>query len=234
IFLPLVFVRGVTGLLFRDLAFVIIFALVCALLVSLSLVPMLASKLLKGGPAPRKPGVDEAARRGPAAAFFHALDESYRDLLRGVLRQRLLTVLVASSALGASLLLLPRIGTEFLPPSDEGEVRVTGEMEVGTRLDLVDRQTRLVEEVVEATVPERVASIVTVQSDEQTEGEVQLSLPPRSARSRSNTEVADALRERLAGRIPGVEIRTRAPQGQFLMQRVLGTEEGVTVDVRGF
>jgi hydrophobic/amphiphilic exporter-1 (mainly G- bacteria), HAE1 family len=47
IFLPLVFTRGVTGLLFRDLAYVIVFSLLCSLLVSLSLVPMLSSKLLK-------------------------------------------------------------------------------------------------------------------------------------------------------------------------------------------
>ncbi|MFG0320044.1 MAG: efflux RND transporter permease subunit [Planctomycetota bacterium JB042] len=233
IFLPLVFVRGVTGLLFRDLAYVILFALVCSLLVSLSLVPMLASKLLSGGRA-GAPADGEPRRRGPAAAFFHALDEVYRDLLRLVLRQRLLTTFVSAAALFGSLLLLPRIGTEFLPPSDEGEVRVTGEMEVGTRLELVDRQTRKLERAVEEAVPERVASIVTVQSDEETEGEIQLSLPPASARDRSNTEVAADLRRRLEGTIAGMEIRTRAPQGQFLMQRVLGTEEGIAVDVRGF
>ncbi len=47
IFLPLIFVRGISGILFKELAYVIIFSLVCSLMVSLSLVPMLASKLLK-------------------------------------------------------------------------------------------------------------------------------------------------------------------------------------------
>ncbi len=233
IFLPLIFVRGVTGILFSELAFVIIFGLACSLLVALSLVPMLASKLLHGDSGAGGPP-QARARRGPAAAFFLALDEAYGDLLRLVLRQRLLTVLVAAALLAASLLLLPMIGSEFIPPSDEGEVRVTGEMEVGTRLDLVDRQTRLIERVVDEAVPERIASIVTVESDDRTEGEIQLALPPSSERSRSNTEVANQLRAQLAGTIPGVEIRTRAPQGQFLLQRVLGTEEGVTVHVRGF
>lgn len=233
IFLPLIFVRGVTGMLFSELAYVIIFALICSLLVSMSLVPMMASKLFSVG---RHPTQDAARNRkqGIATAFFAALDETYVDLLRLVLRQRLLTILLAVSMLGASLLLLPMIGREFVPASDEGEVRVTGEMEVGTRLDLVDRQTRLIERVVERSVPERVASIVTVESDDDTEGEIRLSLPPASQRTRSNTEIADALRLELAGTIPGVEIRTRAPQGQFLLQRVLGSEEGITVDIRGF
>lgn len=237
IFLPLIFVRGVTGLLFRELAYVIIFALVCSLLVALSLVPMLASRLLSGQ-SPKAAGAAGEATASPreslAAQFFRALDEVYQDLLRVVLRQRILTILVALAMLGGSALLLPRIGSEFIPPSDEGEVRVTGEMEVGTRLELVDRQTRLIEEIVDRAVPERVASIVTAQSGDETEGEVRLSLPPTSERDRSNTEVADDLRERLAGKIAGVEIRTRAPQGQFLLQRVLGTTEGITVDVRGF
>lgn len=229
IFLPLIFVRGVTGLMFKELAFVIIFSLVCSLFVALSVVPMLASRLL----ASVRGGDDRRARGGAAGGLFTALDESYRDLLRMILRQRLLTVFGAAALLAASLLLVSRIGSEFIPPSDEGEVRVTGEMEVGTRLDLIDRQTRLIERVVDEMVPERVASIVSVRTDQESAGEVQLSLPPASARSRSNVEVAAALRARLAGTIPGMEIRTRAPQGQFVLQRVLGTEEGITVDVRG-
>ncbi len=47
IFLPLIFVRGVAGMLFQELPYVIIFSLICSLLVSLSLVPMLASRLLQ-------------------------------------------------------------------------------------------------------------------------------------------------------------------------------------------
>ena len=66
IFLPLVFVRGVSGILFKELAYVIIFSLICSLLVSLSLVPMLASRLL-GSPRRaglRSPRAAQMARRG--------------------------------------------------------------------------------------------------------------------------------------------------------------------------
>src|SRR5690606_28474985 len=42
------------------------------------------------------------------------------------------------------------------------------------------------------------------------------------------------LRALLRGKIPGAEIRTRAPEGQFLLNRILGTDEGLTVEVRGF
>nr|NIR60379.1 efflux RND transporter permease subunit [Gammaproteobacteria bacterium] len=176
---------------------------------------------------------------GRAGAGLEALENGYRDLVGAVLRARGLTVLVAAGLLAASLLLLPLIGTEFMPPSDEGEVRVTGEMEVGTRLDLVDRQTRLMEGVVHAAVPEAVSSVVSVTASgtrgaTAARGEIRMSLTPAAERARSNEEIAVDLRRRLEGRIPGMKIRVRAPQGQFLLERLLRSEEGVTVEVRGF
>ncbi len=240
IFLPLIFVRGVSGILFKEMAYVIIFSLACSLLVSLSLVPMLSA-----GPLAireRRAGTRAAwIERGDAkaGAFFGNLETGYRDLLRWVLSHRLATVLAAVAVLGASLLLLPWIGTEFLPPSDEGEVRVTGEMEVGTRLELVDEQMQRIEGVVSAAVPETVSSVVSVGAtgshpEAAFRGEMSLTLSPATARSRSNVEIADALRRRLAGNIPGMEVRTRAPQGQFLLDRLLGAEEGLAIEVQGY
>jgi len=238
IFLPLAFVRGVSGLLFRELAYVICFALICSLLVSLSLVPMLSSRLLRG--AQDRRGGDLVGRLAAfGEAFFDGLDRGYGELLRAVLRHRLTTVVAAAALLGGSLLLLPWIGAEFLPPSDEGEVRVTGEMEVGTRLDLVDRQTQLMERLVLPAVPEARSSVVSVGASGRSagaaaQGEIQLSLVPASLRERSNLAIAADLRERLEAAVPGMAVRTRAPQGQFLLERVLGGDEGLQVEVRGF
>ncbi|MCA9651238.1 MAG: efflux RND transporter permease subunit [Myxococcales bacterium] len=241
IFLPLVFVGGVAGVLFRDLAIVIAFSLACSLVVSLSVVPMLASRMLRG------PGGERAGEaRGlvgrlaaGADAAQRRLDDHYAGAVRGALRHRMATVVMAAVALGASLLLLPTIGTEFMPPSDEGEVRITGEMPVGTKLPVVDRQTRRLEQLVAPEVPEALASVVSVGASgrnpsEAFQGEIRITLRPTAERSRSNTEIADALRQRLEGEVAGMQIRTRAPQGQFLLERVLGGEEGLTVEVRGF
>ena len=231
IFLPLVFFRGVTGVLFQELAFVIVFALACALLVSLSVLPALASRLLRGG-AGAPPGRLAAA----AAGVLAWIDDLYRELLATALRHRVATLVGAVLLLGGALVLVPRIGTEFLPPSDEGEVRVTGEMELGTRLDLVDRQLRQIERIVGQALPGAVATVATASggSASAAEASLQVSLGPANARARSNVEVAADLRARLDGRIPGAVIRTRAPQGQFLLERVLGSGEGLSIEVRGF
>jgi len=235
IFLPLAFVRGVSGLLFQELAYVIVFSLGCSLLVALSLVPMLSSRLID----PAAPGARAHGRLARAAeAGFEALGTGYRRLLASVLRHPWLTVLGSTATLGASLLLAPYIGSEFMPPSDEGEVSVTGEMEVGTRLDLVDRQTRRMEDIVLPAVPEIVSSVVTVGATGRnaaaaSQGEIRLTLTGAARRERSNVDIANDLRARLTGAVPGMEVRTRAPQGQFLLERVLGTEEGLKVEVRG-
>ena len=236
IFLPLIFVQGISGLLFKELAYVIMFALFCALLVSLSLVPMLGSRLLG-----EESGVGAASNRlsSLAVGLYTTLEEAYQGLLKQVLQWRLLTIAVALSLFAGSLLLTPLIGTEFIPPSDEGEVSVTGEMEVGTRLDLVDRQTQLLEQRVYAAVPEAVSSVVSVftsgtRGSTKAKGRIRLSLVPARERERSNREIAEALRKELADGTPGMKIRVRAPQGQFLLQRLLDTEEGVKVEVRGF
>ena len=240
IFLPLVFVRGVSGILFKELAYVIIFSLICSLTVALSLVPMLASRLLTASPRRLKASASRTNRWAAAAnSVFAGLENAYLDLLRWVLGHRLITVFAAAAVLGASLLLLPLIGSEFLPPSDEGEVRVTGKMEIGTRLELVDRQTRIMEQIVQPAVPEAVASVVSVgasgwRADAGAEGEIRMSLLPAAQRERSNVEIAQDLRRRLDGNIPGMEIRTRAPQGQFLLERLLGGDEGLTIEIRGY
>ncbi|MEM9800059.1 MAG: efflux RND transporter permease subunit [Planctomycetota bacterium] len=233
IFLPLAFVEGVAGALFGELALVVVFSLVCSLLVSLSLVPVLASRLLsKSGECASAAGLGARAAR-----WFERIDAGYAAVLRRTVRHPLVVVVTSLGLLGASLLLYPLIGTEYLPPSDEGEVEVTGEMEVGTRLELVDRQTRKLEELALPLVPEAVSNIVSVgpgwRSTQAARGEVKMGLLPARERTRSNAEIAADLREKLTGKVAGMKIRTRAPEGQFLLQRVLGSESGIEVEVRG-
>ncbi len=240
IFLPLIFLRDVSGVLFKELAYVIMFSLFCSLLVSLTLVPMAAARILEQPEERVTRAAGWATRLSERmGGWIHRLETGYRDLLQQALRHRAATVLGATALFAASLLLLPFIGTEFLPPSDEGEVRVVGDMEPGTRLVLVDEQTRKMEKIVYAAVPETVSSVVTVVTSSRraggaSQGEIRLSLVPAAKRTRSNSRIASDLRRLLDGKIAGMTIRARAPQGQFLLERLLAAEEGVVVEVRGF
>ncbi len=241
IFIPLIFVRGISGMLFKELAYVIIFSLICSLMVSLSLVPMLASRLLEAREVKvvtKKNGL--AARLVTISSnLLESLENAYIDLLRTALAHRWRTVFFSALALFLSLLLYPLIGTELLPPSDEGEVRINGEMEVGLRLDIADTQTKKVEEIVYPLVPELVSSVVSIGSSWRggggTQTSINLALTPLAERKRTNVEIANELREKVSGKIPGMDISVQAPQGQFILNRLLaGGDEGLTVEIRGF
>ncbi|KPA16946.1 multidrug transporter AcrB [Candidatus Magnetomorum sp. HK-1] len=235
IFLPLIFLKDISGLLFKELAYVIIFSLICSLLVSLSLVPVLASKLINTN--------NELQNNLPiwiqklfnkTEAFFINLDLKYKNLIELVLNNRVKTISLAAFLFISSLCLLPLIGSEFLPPSDEGEVRVTGEMDIGTRLDIVNEQTLLIEDVVYKNVPEMISAVASARGGDNPKGDIRLSLIPSTQRKRSNIEIANDLRTKLSNKIPGMKIRTRAPQGQFILERILGGSESITIDIRGF
>ena len=239
VFLPLVFVRGMSGVLFKQLAYVVSFALLCSLAVALFLVPMLAARLLQPGDVTLQPG----ERLGHklfriSAGMFTRLEEGYKRLLGFALDHRPLIVVGTCVLLGGSLALIPLVGVELMPQTDEGEVRVDGEMAVGTRLELVDKAFQRIEAIVHESVPEIRNVVTTVgggggfgTSGSHT-GQMRITLKPQSERRRSSEQIAADLRTRLTS-IPGMTIRTRAGQGLFFLRMGAGGTERVQIDIRG-
>ncbi|MAQ14133.1 MAG: acriflavin resistance protein [Sandaracinus sp.] len=231
IFVPLLFVQGVSGQLFRQLAYVVAFSLFCSLLVSLCVVPMLASRLL--GDEARAHGGGRFAQRIERA--LEGLTERYGRALGRGLQRPWSVVGLCLACLVCSLALAPTLGTELFPPSDEGEVRISGEMPVGTRLEVVDAQTRQLEAMVLPLVPETTAHVTSVRTSGRGggpgSGDITLSLTSAAERARSNEAIADAVRTEVEEAIPGMKVRVRAPQGQMLLQRLLGSNEGQGLDI---
>jgi len=237
VFLPLVFVRGMSGIMFKQLAYVVAFSLGCALAVALTLVPMLASRvgattLKKGAGTAQGWKIFHISER-----FFAGLENDYINMLSFAINHRLLILGSALLAFLGSLLLIPLVGVELMPATDESEVRVYAEMAVGTRLDLVDKTFQKIEDIVKREVPEikNTVSYIggsTWRARGSNAGEMRIALKTAKERSRSSEEIAAALRKKLVF-IPGVKIRTRAGQGLFLLRIGTGGDEKVQVEVRG-
>ena len=239
VFVPLIFVGGMAGIMFSQLAFVVGFALLCSLAVALTLVPMLSSRFLV--PETARQNMDTCLSNRVYALscrFFQSLEDSYKSTLDFCLRHRILTISLSGLVLIASLALVPLIGTEMMPETDEGEVRVNIEMEVGSKLALLDSAALQVEEIINRKVPEAENIIsylggVGWRFSGSYLGEVRLSLVEQSQRERSSQEIAADLRRKL-NNIPGATIRTRAGQGLFILR--MGTTDGdrVEVEIRGY
>ena len=122
VFLPLVLVRGISGVMYKQLAVVVSFALACSLVSALTLVPMMSAKILKPRTAdPQGNGRGRLAHL--TGGLLARLDRVYNSSLAAVLRRPALTLGIVGLMLAGSVLLATRIGFELMPRTDEGSVQ---------------------------------------------------------------------------------------------------------------
>jgi HAE1 family hydrophobic/amphiphilic exporter-1 len=238
VFLPLIFVRGMAGIMFKQLSYVVSFSLACSLAVALTLVPMLASRVRRS--VVPVPGDKQTAGRRffqIVGGFFGRLEQRYGKLLGFALNHRILVLSAVGLLLVASLLLIPLVGVELMPSLDESEVIVSAEMAMGTKLEVLGDTFQKIEAIVKQEVPEIKNTVSYIggssyQGRGSNTGEMRIALKPVAERKRSSEQIAAALRRKLT-HIPGVTVRTRAGQGLFLLR--IGTSEGdkVELEVRG-
>ncbi len=239
VFIPLIFLRGMSGIMFKQLSYVIAFSLFCSLLVALTLVPMLSSKVL------RVTKIDNLKKQSmklqmysATGRFFTNLENKYKELLHYALDHRIVVLGIAAAMFIGSLFLIRLVGSEFMPAADEGEVRVSGEMEVGTRLGIMEEKFNTVAAIVQREVPEKESVVESIggsgfRSSGSHIGEVRISLVPRSKRSRTADEIADDLRMKLSN-VPGLITRIRSGQGFFLLRMGQRGGDRVQIEIRGY
>ncbi len=135
VFLPIVFVEGFTREIFTDMGLTIAYSLLASLVVALTLVPMLASKVL----------VKEAKQDHP---IFDGIKKFYSKVLIRALRHKLIVILLVFALFGASLWGAIQMGTELFPATDSGQLTVTLNMPFGTTYEeLTQTADALSEEV---------------------------------------------------------------------------------------
>jgi HAE1 family hydrophobic/amphiphilic exporter-1 len=162
VYLPVSFMNGNIGRLFREFGITIAVATLFSLFISFTLTPMLASRWLKSG----------GEEHGPLARFGRVWDRGYEHLAGGYrrllaigLRFRWMVVLIGFGALGGALLMLQfnLIGSEYVPTEDDGQFSISITMPPGTSLQATDAVTRRMEELL-GQVPEVHSLFTTVGS----------------------------------------------------------------------
>ncbi|MDP8252787.1 MAG: efflux RND transporter permease subunit [Candidatus Kaelpia aquatica] len=136
VFLPLIFVQGVAGQLFKELAFTVIFALIASLAVALSLIPSLASKIKRVNKE-RKEWV-----------WMKILRISYANTLKSFLRFKQIGFALVIAVTGLSLYLLTKIDRELMPKVDQREFMIMVDMPTGTKIEVTDRVIKRIERTI--------------------------------------------------------------------------------------
>ena len=239
VFLPIVFMEGVSSVMYRQLAAVVAFALFASLIVALTLIPMLSNLLLARGKAHGESRFAPVNRMfGWSERTLGRLEGAYSRSLAATLPRRGQVMIFSLALLVLSLGLLPFIGSELMPKTDEGEVRIDGEMAVGTNLAVLDQAFRRVEEIIEREVPEAEETLASLggggwRPTGQHTGDLRVSLVDQGERDRSAEQIANELRGELAG-IPGIQLRVREGSGLFLLRIAFGGGgDGLTVEIFG-
>ncbi len=248
VFVPLLFLEGVSSVMFRQLSIVVVFSLAMSLFVAVTLVPVLCSKLLVLPPPPEK-------RRGLGARLYTAsermlegMDEGYRRVLHLALAHRPMVITLAAASVGLAAWLFQSIPTEFSTQADEGQVQVVVELAQGTRIEVTDPVLQRVETAITQMVPEATDVIVNAGTGgggfgpggpgggSVSRGFLQILLKPKDERTRSNDQIARDLRRQLSG-IPGVIVRANASGGNNQLNRFLsgGNNDGgrLSLEIRG-
>ncbi len=235
IFLPVVFMQTVSGVIFQQLALVVVFALVCSLLVALTLVPMLASKILDRWPRRRSPSPSPArATATPARpSVFRRLEDRYATLLGWAVahKQRVIYSSIGLVALAAAA--FPLIPVELAPQSEADEIDVDIRMADGTNIAVLDRYLGDLEKIVAAHVP---ADAIEHLTTEIRDGRAEVEIAMAHDSAISTTELADRLRIATDGRIPGADIRVSSQSGLWILRMVFGNgggTEDVSIQLRG-
>ena len=238
VFLPLIFVQGMMGIIFQELALTVSFSLAASLFVALTLVPMLSSKWLSR----LSPNLAEQGWRYRLMTIWErsltAIEASYRWLLSIVMRHRAVVMLGCLAALGLSLPLYNQLGSELLPSVDEGMMYIRLELPVGTRLDITDRVLDDIEQTVHDTAPDVQAMFARTGLSWRGGGGthtgfVWVRLKDLSQREQSLPEVIAMLQRKLSN-YPGAEIRIVERPSDVARLLGSGRAERLEIDIFGF
>lgn len=194
VFMPIIFLQGLTGRLFKEFGVVIGGSVAISAFVALTLTPMLGARMLK-------PHAHHSWLYRTTEPFFVGLIEGYRKSLDGFLRRRWLALGIVAIAGGLMWFFLSTMPRELAPVEDRSRLRITATAPEGTSFERMDRYMDTVIDLVRHDVPEADAVLANTSGNAggANAGSVTVTLTPPAERKRSQQEIAGALSKELRG-----------------------------------
>lgn len=225
VFIPIVYTGGLAATIFKDFALSIVIALMSSLLVALTLVPMLSSKLVSVKNLESEEVQEK--KHGPLVVF-------YKKVLAWSLRHRFLTIATSIALFIISIVMVASVGAEFFPATDEGMINVTINLPAGSELNQVDNVLKDVQSSIQE-IPEVVSiftsagsgGIMSIGGGSST-GSMSVILSDLDERDRGVKEVADEIRT-IAKDVPGAEISVT--ESSMMMLSMGGA--AISISVKG-
>ncbi len=207
VFFPLTLVSGMTGIMFKQLGWIVTITILTSALAAITITPMLSSKFLGLKPIKKKPGW--FSHEHLVIPILDRLDNFYVRTLRWSLHHKKIVVIGAVVIFLVSVGLATTLKTEFIPETDEGRFSAEIELPAGVRVDETVKITKKIEDFINREIPEKVLTSTSSGANDQAgvaalfsnSGSniinVIVKLVTASERTRSTADVADQLRNYL-------------------------------------
>lgn len=197
VFLPVAFMQGIIGRFFFQFGMTVAVTVTISLFVSFTMTPYLCSRLLKHEKK-------HTTFYTTLEKFFDGLEEVYIKTLNWGVHHRWSVIGIATAAFIGGMSLLPYIGTEFIPKSDQSKFQVSFEMPSGTSIDAMNQRLYKLEEIIfkYPQVENVFSSVGSGASQEVNKGSLVVNMVPRSDRKISQQQLMDIVRQRLNKRFP--------------------------------
>ncbi|MGL5682467.1 MAG: efflux RND transporter permease subunit [Marinifilaceae bacterium] len=240
VFFPLTLVTGMTGILFKQLGWIICITVTTSTLTALTLTPMLSSQLLKlQDNKDKKKKTHRFSYDNTVIRFLDILDGLYERLIRWSLHHKTFILLVAAAIFAGSIYLARFISTDFMPQNDEGSMSVYVKLQTGQRVEETKRIALQIDSMMRANYPEMQQINLSYGSEDENAGfaslfnktgsnmiNIRVKLKNLEDRERSVFEIADDLRDRLRD-VPdilvyGVKTSSNSMSGNSVDVEVMG------------
>ena len=254
VFLPTVFLEGQSRLLFIPLTFTISFSLFASFLVSRTVTPLLCYHWLRGEHEAQPEGRRRTgwlkARLDRVFAWsgsvLDRMDAFYQRQLNWALDHRKTLIAGILVMLASALTVLPLVGSEFFPESDESQFLIQVRAPVGTRVEETEKIIKRMEGIIRSsTKPEEIKTIVSTigvpsgrsglfsRNTGPHTATLQVYLSDPNQRSRKDKQIFDAIRPKIGGQFPGT---TYGVQFGGIVSRVLnsGSDAPIQIEQLGY
>ena len=228
VFLPIVYLHGASGELFKDQAWTVAFSLLSSLFVAIFVIPALYHRFYKNKTTPTKKQSVQVT--------------GYGRFLQKVLKMKWMVVLITTIVVVGSFMLVPYIGTEFMPKTDSREFTMKLKLQEGTKLSRTEATVKTIESILVEYLGDDLDKLYShsgpstgISGDAsavfQGENTAQVKIVLRDNPGKTADQVIADM-ENLTRDIPGLEISFE--EEQSTLKSILGTDEApVVVEVRG-
>ncbi|MDQ7008471.1 MAG: CusA/CzcA family heavy metal efflux RND transporter [Acidobacteriota bacterium] len=228
VYLPILALRGVEGKMFRPMALTVVFALAASLVCAMTLMPVLASLLIK-----------KVSEKEPL--LFRMIQRLYKPLLQRALRWKIITATIALTLFVASLGVIPFLGAEFIPRLDEGAIAMqiwrppSISLEESNRVSLIAEKVILEQFPEVETVVSRTgrAEIATDPMGVEISDTYLILKPPKTWRFKTKEKLIQAIDAAMKENVPGAIFSFSQPIELRVQELIAGVRSDIAVHIYG-